>query len=168
MMSTCLWTNSGARMCSMLASEPVSKLSTQTTRWPRRSSSSHRCEPRKPAPPVTRHVGMAPASLGRAQAGSLELLLLQLGVGPVEARALAVGQAGVRQALPHHRALAAARAVLAAALLGLDDLDGHRSGLLFLRGGLRGARGDGVLELAHGRAQRAAHIGQALGPDDHQ
>ena len=26
------------------------------TRWPRRSSSSHRCDPRKPAPPVTRQV----------------------------------------------------------------------------------------------------------------
>src|SRR3954465_719429 len=113
-------------MCSMFASEPVSKLSTQMTRWPRLRSSSHRCEPRKPAPPVTRHVGMRPGSLGRAQAGSLELLLLQPRVGAVEARALTVGQAGVRQALPHDRALAAARAVLAAALLGLDGLDGHR------------------------------------------
>src|SRR3954466_12188632 len=101
-------------MCSMFAREPVSKLSTQMTRWPRLRSSSHRCEPRKPAPPVTRHVGMTPASLGRAQTGSLELLLLQLGGRPVEARTLALGQAGVRQALPHHRALLAARAVLAA------------------------------------------------------
>src|SRR6266566_565079 len=50
---------SGSRMCSMLASEPVSRLSTQITRWPRASSSSHRCEPRKPAPPVTRHVDTA-------------------------------------------------------------------------------------------------------------
>ena len=40
----------------MLASEPVSKLSTQITRCPRASSSSQRCEPRKPAPPVTRQV----------------------------------------------------------------------------------------------------------------
>src|SRR5947209_4941288 len=46
-------------MCSMLASVPVSRLSTQITRWPRRSSSSHRWEPRKPAPPVTREEGMA-------------------------------------------------------------------------------------------------------------
>src|SRR5947208_11273624 len=45
-------------MCSMFASEPVSRLSAQMTRWPRRRSSSHRCEPRKPAPPVTRQVGM--------------------------------------------------------------------------------------------------------------
>src|SRR5271166_5598553 len=49
---------SGSRMCSMLASEPVSRLSTQITRLPRASSSSHRCEPRKPAPPVTRQVDM--------------------------------------------------------------------------------------------------------------
>src|SRR3954470_17371837 len=47
---------SASRMCSMLASDPVSRLSTQTTRLPRASSSSQRCEPRKPAPPVTRHV----------------------------------------------------------------------------------------------------------------
>src|SRR5580704_10629608 len=45
---------SGSRMCSMFASEPVSKLSTQITLCPRASSSSHRCDPRKPAPPVTR------------------------------------------------------------------------------------------------------------------
>src|ERR1039458_3415330 len=60
MMSTPTCMNcSGARMCSMCASEPVSKLSAQITRCPRASSSSHRCEPRKPAPPVTRHVDMA-------------------------------------------------------------------------------------------------------------
>src|ERR1019366_9208443 len=47
---------SGSRRCSMLASEPVSRLSTQMTRFPRASSSSHRCEPRNPAPPVTRQV----------------------------------------------------------------------------------------------------------------
>src|SRR5213078_2100922 len=115
-------------MCSMFASEPVSKLSTQMTRWPRLRSSSQRCEPRKPAPPVTRHVGMAPASLGRAQAGSLELLLLQLGVGPVEARTLTLGQAGVREALPHDRTLLAARVVLAALLLGLDHVFSSSAG----------------------------------------
>src|SRR4051794_18668660 len=115
-------------MCSMLASEPVSKLSTQMTRWPRRSSSSHRCEPRKPAPPVTRHVPMRLGSLGRAQAGSLELLLLQLGVGPVEPRAFALGQTAVRETLPHHRALLAARVVLAAALLGLDHVFSSSAG----------------------------------------
>ena len=42
----------------MLASEPVSKLSTQMTRLPRASSSSQRWEPRKPAPPVTRQVAI--------------------------------------------------------------------------------------------------------------
>ena len=43
----------------MFASEPVSKLSAQITRFPRASSSSHRCEPRKPAPPVTKQVDIA-------------------------------------------------------------------------------------------------------------
>src|SRR5450755_1464496 len=59
MMSTWRYSNRSVRMCSMFSSEPVSKLSTHRTRWPRASSSSHRCEPRKPAPPVTRQVGMA-------------------------------------------------------------------------------------------------------------
>src|SRR3954454_3200074 len=63
MMSVCTWTNSGTRMCSMFASDPVSKLSTQMTRCPRRRSSSHRCEPRNPAPPVTRQVAMRRRSL---------------------------------------------------------------------------------------------------------
>src|SRR3954449_11236865 len=63
MMSTLRWANSGTRMCSMFASEPVSKLSAQMTRCPRRRSSSHRCDPRNPAPPVTRQVAMrAPQS----------------------------------------------------------------------------------------------------------
>src|SRR5438270_11872987 len=56
-------------MCSMLCSEPVSRLSTQITRFPRASSSSHRCDPRKPAPPVTRQVatdGRIPEPLMRA------------------------------------------------------------------------------------------------------
>src|SRR5437763_6947776 len=59
MMSMLRCTNMLSRMCSMLLSDPVSRLSTQITRWPRRSSSSHRCDPRNPAPPVTREVGMA-------------------------------------------------------------------------------------------------------------
>src|SRR5271165_3547845 len=50
---------STSRMCSMFASEPVSRLSAQITRFPRARSSSHRCEPRKPAPPVTRQVDTA-------------------------------------------------------------------------------------------------------------
>src|SRR3954451_590588 len=58
MMSICSKRNWGSRMWAMFASEPVSRLSAQMTRWPRRRSSSHRCEPRKPAPPVTRQVGM--------------------------------------------------------------------------------------------------------------
>src|SRR3954451_13935573 len=57
-----LWrdTDSGTRMCSTFLSDPVSRLSTQITRWPRRRSSSHRCDPRNPAPPVTRQVAMDP------------------------------------------------------------------------------------------------------------
>src|SRR5450432_4104345 len=50
---------SGSRMCSMFASEPVSKLSTQITRLPRAISSSQRWDPRKPAPPVTMQVDIA-------------------------------------------------------------------------------------------------------------
>src|SRR3712207_1837037 len=45
--------------CLMFSSEPVSRLSTQITRWPRASRKSHRFEPRKPAPPVTSEVGIA-------------------------------------------------------------------------------------------------------------
>ena len=56
----------GSRMCSMFASEPVSRLSTQITRCPRASSSSHRCEPRNPAPPVTRQVDIAQDTLRAA------------------------------------------------------------------------------------------------------
>src|SRR3954454_8992265 len=62
-MSGWAWTNSGWRVCSVVRWEPVSKLSTQMTRCPRRSSSSHRCEPRNPAPPVTRQVAMAPQAI---------------------------------------------------------------------------------------------------------
>src|SRR3954471_3225114 len=38
---------------------PVNRLSTHSTSWPACSSSSHRCEPRNPAPPVTRTFFMA-------------------------------------------------------------------------------------------------------------
>ena len=76
MMSACMCANSGTRMCSMLARDPVSKLSTQITRWPRRSSSSHRCDPRNPAPPVTRQVAMTAAGYRQlAGPGGLERLL---------------------------------------------------------------------------------------------
>src|ERR1700716_2437434 len=80
MMSTLRWTKSGLRMCSMLASDPVSRLSTQMTRCSRRSSSSQRWDPRKPAPPVTRQVAIArmvtahPA--GNAAAGRLGWLAM--------------------------------------------------------------------------------------------
>ena len=49
----------GCGRCS--SSEPVSRLSTQITRCSRASSSSQRWDPRKPAPPVTRHVAIAAA-----------------------------------------------------------------------------------------------------------
>ncbi len=42
----------------MFSSEPVSRLSTQRTRWPSRTRRSQRCDPRKPAPPVTTEVGI--------------------------------------------------------------------------------------------------------------
>src|SRR5436190_17000791 len=41
----------------MLATEPVTKLSMAMTLWPRASSKSTRCDPRKPAPPVTTETG---------------------------------------------------------------------------------------------------------------
>src|SRR5262245_60227141 len=50
--------NASSRMCSMLESDPVSRLSTQITRCPSASRCSHRCDPRKPAPPVTTEVGI--------------------------------------------------------------------------------------------------------------
>ena len=53
----------------MFASEPVSRLSRQMTRCPFPRSASQRCEPRKPAPPVTSEVGIAamlPASACRS------------------------------------------------------------------------------------------------------
>src|SRR4051794_24226678 len=37
---------------------PVIRLSTTRTRWPRLTSASARCEPMKPAPPVTRYEGI--------------------------------------------------------------------------------------------------------------
>src|SRR2546425_7583237 len=42
------------RRCSMFSTEPVMRLSMQTTSAPRPRRNSHRCEPMKPAPPVTR------------------------------------------------------------------------------------------------------------------
>src|SRR4051812_28784426 len=105
MMSTfSAWNVAEARRCEMLRSAPVSRLPTQMTRCPRASSSSQRCEPRKPAPPVTTQVAMrrrafdadvAPALLahgGPAQhvpvaapqghARAVEVLEQRLGVPP--------------------------------------------------------------------------------------
>ena len=43
--------------CSMFDTEPVTRLSMPTTRWPFDNSRSLRCEPRKPAAPVMTDVG---------------------------------------------------------------------------------------------------------------
>src|SRR3954471_4882191 len=61
------WTNENesSRRWAMFFSDPVSKLSTQMTRWPRSSRWSQRLEPRKPAPPVTSDVGMRVSVPGR-------------------------------------------------------------------------------------------------------
>src|SRR5512132_4015725 len=61
MCSTTSWyrnSKSPLRMCSRFASVDVSRLSTQMTRCPWSSRWSQRCEPRKPAPPVTTEVGI--------------------------------------------------------------------------------------------------------------
>src|SRR5215475_12595665 len=52
---TSWFTNSklSSRRWSMFFSDAVSRLSTQTTRWPFARRKSLRCEPMKPAPPVT-------------------------------------------------------------------------------------------------------------------
>src|SRR5437870_9186846 len=86
-------------MWAMFASEPVSKLSTQMTLFPRASSSSHRCEPRKPAPPVTRQVATLAgyprpeAGHGRASglAGSISSrLMARAGTAPQDSSRLTV------------------------------------------------------------------------------
>src|ERR1043166_3976642 len=42
----------------MLAVLPVTRLSIAITRWPSARSRSHRCEPKKQAPPVTTETGL--------------------------------------------------------------------------------------------------------------
>src|SRR5579875_3652631 len=89
MMSTLRWMKSGVRMCSMLLRVPVSRLSTQITRCPRRSSSSHRWDPRKPAPPGQRvGVEVLEQRLGELAGGAQ--LVAQLGQG--EGAAVTLGQ----------------------------------------------------------------------------
>src|SRR5437667_1485596 len=86
-------------MCAMFASEPVSRLSTQMTLFPRASSSSHRCEPRKPAPPVTRQVATLagyprpPASPGCASGLARSIssgLMARAGTAPQDSSRLTV------------------------------------------------------------------------------
>src|SRR5579872_1807465 len=50
--------NSTPATCSRFFFLPVIRLSTTRMLWPRRASSSARCEPMKPAPPVTRYEAM--------------------------------------------------------------------------------------------------------------
>src|SRR5687767_7454076 len=100
MMSACRCANSGTRMWAMLARDPVSKLSTQMTRWPRPSSSSQRCDPRNPAPPVTRQVAMSAAGYrGLSGPCGLERLLADAQLDEVGAPVLAQGEALVGQPL---------------------------------------------------------------------
>src|SRR5947209_15844937 len=56
------------RNCAMFAAVPVTRLSTHTTCQPSASSRSQRCEPRKPAPPVTtaRKLGATDAAVNEA------------------------------------------------------------------------------------------------------
>src|SRR5688572_7823214 len=123
MMFACTCRNSGTRMWAMLARDPVSKLSTQITRWPRLSSSSQRCDPRNPAPPVTRQVAMSAGGY-RPLSGArgLERLLADAELDQVVALVLPEREAVVGEPLADDRALLAARLGLAAALLGLDEL----------------------------------------------
>src|SRR3954452_19100857 len=158
------WTNmkSGDRMCSMLRSDPVSRLSTQMTRWPRRRSSSHRCEPKNPAPPVTRQVDMSRLDYG-SRAGDLadggpfpahrlalaslaQVALADRGVQGPGSRAGALRQPGLPQPPQDDGAAPAARTARAAALLDLDVELRHRRRL----GGYGHAR-----TRLRGRAQRA-------------
>src|SRR5215217_3223511 len=140
MMSWCRCWNSGTRMCSMLAREPVSKLSTQITRCPRRSSSSQRCDPRNPAPPVTRQVAMAAQDSGAARLraqlpvrsgsvpGGLELALGHHLDHDVAQLAVALGVAALGESLPDDRAALAAGSRLAALALtanGVSRLPHH-------------------------------------------
>src|SRR5687768_18477677 len=123
MMSACMCTNSGTRMWAMLAREPVSKLSTQITRWPRRSSSSHRCDPRNPAPPVTRQVAMSAAGYRQLTGPrGLERLLADPELDQIVALRLPDREALGLEPLADDRTLLAARPGLAAAPLGLDEL----------------------------------------------
>src|SRR5215218_10056167 len=123
MMSACMCANSGTRMWAMLARDPVSKLSTQITRWLRRNSSSHRCDPRNPAPPVTRQVAMLRAGYRwSAGARGLERLLADPELDEVVPAVLSDRKALLGQPLADHRAPLAARPGLAAALLRLDEL----------------------------------------------
>src|SRR5205807_4390879 len=47
------WNYSFRRRWTMFSDAPVTKLSTQTSFQPSANKRSHRCDPRKPAPPVT-------------------------------------------------------------------------------------------------------------------
>ena len=82
----------------MFASDPVSRLSTQMTRWPFPSSASQRWEPRNPAPPVTTDVGierpirprrMVPPTLHNPNLASVRIS----GFGTVASRREAISRA---------------------------------------------------------------------------
>src|SRR5215210_6752265 len=58
MTSPSMKVKSSSRMCSMFCRDAVSRLSRQITLCFWASRCSQRCDPRKPAPPVTTEVGM--------------------------------------------------------------------------------------------------------------
>src|SRR5215207_2623123 len=104
--------------CRMFSSEPVSRLSTQITRCPRASSSSHRWEPRKPAPPVTRQV-----AIGSVYARAAQMARLDVAREHVFAAALASREVDALEPAQHHGTALAAWLGLAA--VPFDD-DGSR------------------------------------------
>src|SRR6516165_1782914 len=60
-----------ARRWSTLSVVPVERLSRQTTSAPRSSRNSDRCDPRKPAPPVTRTRMVGPREPGSGRVDRL-------------------------------------------------------------------------------------------------
>src|SRR4051794_15922126 len=54
----------------MLSTEPVTRLSRTTTSSPRASNESHRCDPRKPPPPLTTTRAISELPAGRASCAS--------------------------------------------------------------------------------------------------
>src|SRR3954468_15724181 len=71
-------------MCSMFCSDPVSRLSMQITRCPLPSRCSQRCDPRKPAPPVTTQVVIGPDAIDADRPDARDRFLQFPGIAPGE------------------------------------------------------------------------------------